>query len=320
MGDLITRLPVVAKHDATVLLIGESGTGKEFIAAGIHRYSGRNGNFVKVNCAAIPEHLMESELFGHVKGAFTGATNNRQGKFMAADKGTLFLDEIATMNVEVQGKLLRSIEYGTFSPVGSDKEETSSVRIVCACHRADLETRIKKGSFLVDLYYRISTYVISIPPLRDRKEDLPRMVHYFFENVCKKMGVAEIYPDAYQKILNYPWPGNLRELRSALTAASINARSRNSDAISIDDLDIFPSALLQAMPEKSRDIIESWLASLYSGTISMHDIDREARRLVLLELKRKEDGSAARIAKVLGKSESAVRTLYSKAGLRIRND
>lgn len=320
MGEIIKRLPVVAKHDAPVLLLGETGTGKEFIAEAIHRYSSRKGNLVKVNCLAIPEHLVESELFGHVKGAFTGAINDRHGKFMTADKGTLFLDEIAATDLKVQGKLLRAIEYNSFNPVGSDKEISSSVRVVCACRRYDLEEKIKKGEFLVDLYYRISTYVISIPSIRERKEDLPRLIQFFLDDISRKLGVTSIEPQAYEKLLNYEWPGNLRELRSVITAATLNALARNATAISIKDFNVFPSALFQTEPDNSRDVLKSWISLLYSGKISIHDIEKEARRLLLIELRRIERGDAVRIANVLGRSVSAVRTLYSKAGLRISND
>ncbi len=208
----------VAATDSAVLIRGETGSGKEIMAEAIHLLSPRRGKpFLKVNCASIPAGTLESELFGHVKGAFTGAVKDREGRFRSANGGTLFLDEIGDMPMELQAKLLRVLQEGTFEPVGSDHTIRVDVRIVCATN-VDLEAAIQKKAFREDLFYRINVFPIALPPLRERLEDLPALVSGF---LAKPFKVGKAGLDLLKA---YPWPGNIRELRNVLERASILAR------------------------------------------------------------------------------------------------
>ena len=206
----------VAASNATVLIQGESGTGKELAARAIHQLSDRHGkNFVPVNCAAIPDDLLESELFGHVKGSFTGAYANRAGRFEMADKGTLFLDEIGDMKANLQVKLLRVLQNREFEPVGASKSQKVDVRIVAATNK-NLEELVVSRDFREDLYYRLSVIPITIPPLRERKEDIPVLIHTFLTrfNADKRNAVKGFSRDSLGILCNYEWPGNVRELEN----------------------------------------------------------------------------------------------------------
>jgi len=208
----------VAPTDVSVLIRGESGTGKELVAREIHRRSGRSGMpFVAVNCAALPDSLIESELFGHEKGAFTGAAARRQGKFELAEGGTLFLDEIGDMALATQAKVLRALEERQFERLGSTETLTSDVRIVCATHR-DLAQAIEASEFREDLYYRIHVVSIEIPPLRDRQEDIEPLLEYFAARFTEKYRIEwkGFTEAARRKLLDYPWPGNVRALRNVV--------------------------------------------------------------------------------------------------------
>jgi sigma-54 specific flagellar transcriptional regulator A len=207
----------VADTDANVLLLGESGTGKEVVARNIHYHSGRRYKpFVPVNCGAIPEDLLESELFGHEKGAFTGAISARRGRFEMADGGTLFLDEIGDMPLAMQVKLLRVLQERTFERVGSNKSITASVRIVAATH-TNLEDAIAAGRFRQDLYYRLNVFPIDMPPLRERVEDLPLLINDLITRMeHEKRGSIRLTPAAMESLCRYPWPGNVRELANLI--------------------------------------------------------------------------------------------------------
>ena len=211
--DMITK---VAASNATVLIQGESGTGKELAARAIHQLSDRHGkNFVPVNCAAIPDDLLESELFGHVKGSFTGAYANRAGRFEMADKGTLFLDEIGDMKANLQVKLLRVLQNREFEPVGASKSQKVDVRIVAATNK-NLEELVVSRDFREDLYYRLSVIPITIPPLRERREDIPVLIHTFLTrfNADKRNAVKGFSRDSLGILCGYDWPGNVRELEN----------------------------------------------------------------------------------------------------------
>jgi transcriptional regulator with GAF, ATPase, and Fis domain len=211
--DIITK---VAASNATVLIQGESGTGKELAARAIHQLSDRHGkNFVPVNCAAIPDDLLESELFGHVKGSFTGAYANRAGRFEMADKGTLFLDEIGDMKANLQVKLLRVLQNREFEPVGASKSQKVDVRIIAATNK-NLEELVVSHDFREDLFYRLSVIPITIPPLRERKEDIPILIHTFLKrfNSDKRHAVKGFSRDALAALCDYEWPGNVRELEN----------------------------------------------------------------------------------------------------------
>lgn len=213
--DLIEK---VAETDVTVLLTGESGSGKELVARELHRRSPRSaGAFVTVNCAAIPENLMESELFGHEKGAFTGAVQRRIGKLEQADGGTLFLDEIGDLLLETQGKLLRALEDKRVERLGGSETITVDARIISATHR-DLKKMLEEKQFREDLYYRLEVIKIHLPPLRRRKEDLPLLINYFKDLFAQKhrRPAVEITPGAFSRLVSYPYPGNVRQLRNMI--------------------------------------------------------------------------------------------------------
>ena len=213
----------VAPTDSTVLIQGETGTGKELIARAIHNISSRCGHsFVKMNCAAIPLDLLESELFGHEKGAFTGAIAQRIGRFELADKGTLFLDEVGDIPLALQPKLLRVLQEQEFERLGGTQTHHMDVRLVAATNR-NLAEMVKKGEFRSDLYYRLDVFPISLPPLRARREDIPALVTHFIEVFCRRMGkqIEHIPPETMFALSSYPWPGNIRELQNLIERAVI---------------------------------------------------------------------------------------------------
>jgi len=221
--DLIDR---IAKTDSSVLILGESGVGKELFAEQVHLKSSRvTGPFVRVNCAALPEGLLESELFGHVKGAFTDAIQNRRGRFELADGGTIFLDEIGDLPLKLQSKLLRVLQQKTFERVGSSDSVTVDVRIIAATNR-DIDTLVKTGEFRSDLYYRLNVLPIYIPPLRQRKEDIPALADFFLERFARetKKQFTGFTDTAIEIMLSYAWPGNIRELENAVERAVVIAK------------------------------------------------------------------------------------------------
>ena len=218
MRALRKQIAVVAPTDGRVLIYGESGTGKELVARAIHAKSRRAGDpFIEVNSAAIPEELIESELFGHVKGAFTGATAAKKGKFELADGATLFLDEIGDMSANVQAKVLRVLEEQRFEPVGSGSTVKVDVRIIAATNK-QLDTEIEQGKFRPDLYYRLNVIPFELPPLRERLEDVPTLVDFFNQNFSRAYGKIpkQFEADALEELQNYSWPGNVRELRNTI--------------------------------------------------------------------------------------------------------
>jgi PAS domain S-box-containing protein len=223
MQEIFALVSAVAASDAAVLIEGETGTGKELLAKAIHEESlRREGPFVKVNCGALPDTLLESELFGHVAGAFTDAKHARMGRFESADGGTIFLDEIGDTSPAMQVKLLRVLQEGTFEPVGSSETRTADVRIITATHQ-DLKERLAARTFRQDLYYRINTVRFSLPPLRERREDVPLLVEHFIERFNGLTGkdVRQVSPDAMQAMVRYTWPGNVRELEHAIERAFV---------------------------------------------------------------------------------------------------
>jgi two-component system response regulator HydG len=230
-----------APSSATVLILGESGTGKELIARYIHSKSSRaSGAFVGVNCAAIPETILEAELFGHERGAFTGAVGKREGRFARARGGTLFLDEIGELTPSVQVKLLRVIQEGEYEPVGGNPVR-ADIRLLAATNR-DLAVEVEAGRFREDLYYRLNVIAVTAPPLRARREDVPLLIDHFLGIYCKKNGRSRlvVHRDAMAKLLDYAWPGNVRELENVIERAAVLCRS---DTIHVEDL---PDAVAQA--------------------------------------------------------------------------
>jgi DNA-binding NtrC family response regulator len=224
--DLLEVVDRVAKSRSTVLVTGETGTGKEMAARAIHaRSAQRDMPMIKVSCAAIPESLLESELFGHVRGAFTGATANRKGKFALADGGTLFLDEIGTMAASLQAKLLRVVQEREFEPLGSERTEKVELRVVAATNR-DLRQMVAEGRFQEDLYYRLSVIPLHIPPLRERRDDIPLLVEHFVARHSARAGkrIEGIAPDVLPRLEAYDWPGNVRELENTIERAVVLSR------------------------------------------------------------------------------------------------
>ncbi len=222
----------VASTDARLLIVGENGTGKELVARAVHEKSRRATEaFVEVNCAAIPEELIESELFGHVKGSFTGAIANRDGKFEQADRGTLFLDEIGDMSLAAQAKVLRVLQEGKFEKVGGNETRVVDVRVIAATNK-DLLGEARKGCFREDLYYRLNVVPLHVPPLRDRREDVPLLVGYFLRRVAESLGqrAKTIAPEALEVLLRHSWPGNVRELRNLVERMVILSRSEHIGA------------------------------------------------------------------------------------------
>ncbi|MFW7379439.1 MAG: sigma-54-dependent transcriptional regulator [Oligoflexus sp.] len=300
MRDLFIQVHQLAKSDAAVLVMGESGVGKELIARAVHQESPRkSGPFVAINCAGIPDELLESELFGYVSGAFTGANRDKKGLFVEANGGTFFLDEVGEMSSQMQAKLLRVIQEQSFRPLGSTKEMNIDVRIVTATNR-DLEREMNEGRFREDLYYRLETFSVYIPPLRDRMEDLDLLVNYILNKLAIKLNkqVGEVSKDVLAVLKSYSFPGNIRELENILERALTFSQVGN---ISIDNL---PSKLQKKMEGSSsksfgNDQQESGGVSLFSAEEplpSLSEIDRRYLKYVL----QKVEGNKKRAAAILG--------------------
>ncbi len=235
MRELLDRIPLAAHSDAPVLVTGESGTGKELVARALHDASDRAGAFVPVNCGALPSELLESELFGHAKGAFTGATRDRAGLVVEADRGTLLLDEIGEMPLQMQVKLLRFLQEGVIRSVGSERSRKVDVRVICATHR-DLKEMVAEGSFREDLYYRLDVIRLRLPPLRERAGDVPLLAEHFLGQLARRTSRPglSLTPEALGAMAKYSWPGNVRELQNVLHRAAVFATGLNIEASQLD--------------------------------------------------------------------------------------
>ncbi|MBI4863590.1 MAG: sigma-54-dependent Fis family transcriptional regulator [Candidatus Riflebacteria bacterium] len=303
MARVIDQLVRVAVQDTTVLLLGESGTGKELLARVLHQRSPRHaGPFVAVNCMAFAPDLVESELFGHEKGAFTGATAAHIGRFELAHGGTLFLDEVGELDPRVQVKLLRVLQEKTIERVGSGRSRAVDVRLVCATN-ADLKRAIAAGRFREDLYYRIAVFPIRIPPLRERPDDVPALVEHFLRDLSTRMGrvIGEVEPEALALFSRYPWPGNVRELRNVIERAFVLARSSVlTRAVLPDDLvqGVSPSAAPPAEPQEAP-----------ASRLTFAQALQEFERTLILGRLRDNDGNVARTSRDLDLPRS---TLYRK--------
>lgn len=297
----------VADSDINVLIEGESGTGKSLIAREIHGKSRRKDKpFVTVNCAAIPEHLLESELFGYVRGAFTGATESRQGKFAAADGGTIFLDEIGELPLSLQAKLLQVTQEKSFTQLGSNRVHKVDVRIIAATNR-DLSKMVEESLFREDLYYRLNIVTIKVPPLRKRKEDIPLLVAQFLSEQEKKLGRSfHIESNVMEALMEYHWPGNIRELRNAIERVTVLSRG---ERILLQD---FPVEVWQ---QKSlyRD---KGLTLRLSPKKSLPEQVEDVEKHLIVEALNKSNGSYAGAAKLLKISRQSLMYKLQKYNLR----
>lgn len=294
--DVLSTVARVAKTDSTVLIRGDSGTGKELVARAIHTLSDRvSRNFISLSCAAIPETLLESELFGYEKGAFTGATRRKEGRFELADAGTLFLDEIGDLSLETQVKLLRVIEAQEFERLGGKETIKVSVRIISATNQ-DLERKIKEKSFREDLYYRLNVVSILIPPLRERKEDILPLVEHFIQKYNQKTGkkIQGITTEAKDILLSYPWPGNIRELENVIERAIVLSRG---EAIDKPDL-----AYLSAQK-----------AEQFPSDFSLKELEKSQ----ILKVLERTGGNLSQAAELLGIHRNTLRLKMKEYGIKI---
>jgi two-component system response regulator GlrR len=307
--EALSRAEAVAATDYPVVLLGESGTGKELFARFIHAKSARQGEpFVPVNCGAIPRELFESELFGHARGAFTGASASRPGLFEEAQGGTLFLDEVVEIPLDQQVKLLRVLQEGEIKRVGDSTVKKLDVRIICATNR-DLSRQVREGRVREDLYYRINVMPIQLPPLRERREDLLPLAIHLLERESTSMGriLGGFTPSAEKKILDYPWPGNVRELENRIRQALILA---SGDRIDAQDLMLEDASLLQ---EK---VPSSGGTETADGRRSLNEARRQFEKEYLTEVLRRNRGNATAASREAGKHRSEFYDLLKRHGIQ----
>jgi two-component system response regulator AtoC len=294
MQAIFRTIQKIAEYKTTVLITGESGVGKELVARAVHEAGSRQGKpFVAVNCGAIPENLLESELFGHKKGAFTDAHQDRKGLFEQAHTGTLFLDEIGELPLGLQVKLLRVLEENTIRRVGESRDIPIDVRIVTATHR-DLQAETQAGRFREDLYYRLNVLPIHIPPLRERKDDIPLLIDHFIARNNARLGtqVRGFEPEARRLLYEYAWPGNVRELENTIERAMVLA---DGDQIIAADL-----------PERIREAQDQVKMQLNSGELSIKKMTRVIEEILIRRALQKTKGNRTRAAEVLEISHRAV--------------
>jgi len=303
--EVLATVERVAATNSTVLLGGESGVGKDLIARAIHEKSRRAaGPFIKINSTAIPENLLESELFGYEKGAFTGATTSKPGKFELADKGTLFLDEIGDVPPGTQVKLLRVLQEREFERLGGTRTLKVDVRLVAATNR-DLRAALEQGTFREDLYYRLNVVPVDIPPLRDHKEDIPELVNLFISRLSQESGkqLTGVTPEALKMLVDYPWPGNVRELQNIIERAATMARGATLEAGDIH----FDSPHTKAADSGTSVLPEGMTLEQWED-----EMIREALR--------RANGNKSQAARMLGLSRNALRYRLSKIGLADESD
>src|SRR6476659_9796015 len=303
----------VSETDATVLVRGESGTGKELVARELHERNSarRSGSFVAVNCAALPSELIESELFGHEKGAFTGAAARREGKFEQADGGTLFLDEIGDMSSNVQAKRLRALEERRIERLGSNESLPVDVRIVSATHRP-LEQEIEKGNFRADLFYRLRVVTIDIPPLRERREDIPLLAEQFTRTAAERysLPLRQIAQSALRRLVDYDWPGNVRELKNTIDRAAIMAEGEELRA---EDL---PEEIILGV-QRSKGVAEPATGDGLSVpfTADFREDRREFERRYISRCLEHTQGNVTRAAEILGMHRQSLQHKLRQLGL-----
>jgi Nif-specific regulatory protein len=303
MRDLFRQVEKVTDTRATVCIEGETGTGKELIASAIH-YQGRRRDklFVAQNCAAVPDNLLESELFGHKKGAFTGADQEKKGLFEVADGGTLFLDEIGEMSLNLQAKLLRVLQEGEVRPIGATQPRQVDVRIICATNRS-LEKEVTAGRFRQDLYYRLKVFPLRLPPLRERREDIPRLAHHFlhkYSNELKK-AVSGFTPETLDQMSSYGWPGNVRELENEVQRLMIQAEPQAF---------ITPDLLSPQIRQ-----VEGLVDRIAPRKGTLKDMMDEVERWLLAQALREHGGNKTKTAETLGITREGLHKKLAKFGM-----
>ena len=327
MQDLYKSIARLSQNDLTVMIYGESGTGKELVAKALHKYSTRSEKpFIALNMAAIPNDLIESELFGHEKGSFTGAHQKSDGKFKLAEKGTLFLDEIGDMPIDAQTRLLRVLQEGEFTPIGGKEKIQADTRIIAATHK-NLSNLIEKGEFREDLFYRLNVVPISIPPLRERKEDIPELVNHFLDKAKDlQLEPKKFTTESFQILEKYQWPGNVRELENfimKLCALYIDENIMNEDlAEEILNLQKLDQQMLDTDNQFSK-ILENYLSrninkinKEYQGDVYNYFVT-ELEKVLLLEVLKNKNGNQLKAAELLGLNRNTLRKKITELNISI---
>jgi DNA-binding NtrC family response regulator len=321
MLEIYKSIGRVAAQDVTVLITGESGTGKELVARAIYQHSARSkGPFLALNCAAIPDNLLESELFGHEKGAFTGSDRRRIGKFEQCNGGTILLDEVGDMPLVLQAKILRLLQEQTFERIGGNETIHTDVRILASTHR-DLRARAAEDKFRSDLYYRLGVFTIQLPPLRDRRDDIPVLVHHYLRRFGRELGreVREVAPDAMAILTGYDWPGNIRELQSVIKQALLQASGAVLIRPFLPDLEM-PSSPSPDVLTTALDLdafIRGRLGAATNDSEVYADTHREVDRLLLTRVLEHTHGNHRDAARLLGISRQTMRVKLRALGLRV---
>jgi len=327
MQDLYKSIARLSQNDLTVMIYGESGTGKELVAKALHKYSTRSEKpFIALNMAAIPNDLIESELFGHEKGSFTGAHQKSDGKFKLAEKGTLFLDEIGDMPIDAQTRLLRVLQEGEFTPIGGKEKIQADTRIIAATHK-NLSNLIENGEFREDLFYRLNVVPISIPPLRERKEDIPELVNHFLDKAKDlKLEPKKFTTESFQILEKYQWPGNVRELENfilKLCALYIDENIMNEDLTEeILNLQKLDQQMLDTDNQFSK-ILENYLSrninkinKEYQGDVYNYFVT-ELEKVLLLEVLKNKNGNQLKAAELLGLNRNTLRKKITELNINI---
>ncbi len=327
MQDLYKSIARLSQNDLTVMIYGESGTGKELVAKALHKYSTRSEKpFIALNMAAIPNDLIESELFGHEKGSFTGAHQKSDGKFKLAEKGTLFLDEIGDMPIDAQTRLLRVLQEGEFTPIGGKEKIQADTRIIAATHK-NLSNLIEKGEFREDLFYRLNVVPISIPPLRERKEDIPELVNHFLDKAKdQQLEPKKFTTESFQILEKYQWPGNVRELENfilKLCALYTDDNIMNEDlAEEILNLQKLDQQMLDTDNQFSK-ILENYLSrninkinKEYQGDVYNYFVT-ELEKVLLLEVLKNKNGNQLKAAELLGLNRNTLRKKITELNISI---
>ena len=327
MQDLYKSIARLSQNDLTVMIYGESGTGKELVAKALHKYSTRSEKpFIALNMAAIPNDLIESELFGHEKGSFTGAHQKSDGKFKLAEKGTLFLDEIGDMPIDAQTRLLRVLQEGEFTPIGGKEKIQADTRIIAATHK-NLSNLIEKGEFREDLFYRLNVVPISIPPLRERKEDIPELVNHFLDKAKDlQLEPKKFTTESFQILEKYQWPGNVRELENfilKLCALYTDENIMNDDlAEEILNLQKLDQQMLDTENQFSK-ILENYLSrninkinKEYQGDVYNYFVT-ELEKVLLLEVLKNKNGNQLKAAELLGLNRNTLRKKITELNISI---